>query len=317
MCMQSSTETTLPATGHSLEKGIGLPRRQQLLQAVEEYESGRISRRQFVQGVQTLIGAGAVSALLAACTPQDLAAFGLQEGVGTEEAETASAADLVTSMVTYGDEDALEGHLALPASTPAPAVLVIQEWWGLNPHIKDVANRFAQAGYVALAPDLYHGQVATEPTEARKLVMAMDRVTALEELDVAARHLLDLDATSGSRVGIVGFCLGGGMAQSFAAHNPLNGAAISFYGAPISDAEASQVHGALMTIWGADDGAFPIPRTEQLENALNAASIPNRRLVYEGAGHAFFNDTRAAYHAEAAADAWENSLEWFATHLQD
>ena len=298
-------------------KGIGLRKRKWLLNTIDQFESGVITRRRFVHVVTSLVGAGTASALLAACVVPAPESPAAPEGVGATGSEDASATGLETSMVSYGDpaQQQLEGYLAIPASTPAPAVLVIQEWWGLNPHIKDVANRLAQAGFVALAPDLYHGEVATEPTEARKLAMALDRATALLELDVAAQHLLALDVTSGPKVGIVGFCLGGGIAQSFAAHNPLNGAAISFYGSPLADSEAPQVHGALLTIWGARDGAYPLPRTEQLERALTEAGIPNRRLVYEGAGHSFFNDTRASYHAEAAQDAWQQSLEWFATYL--
>ena len=192
-------------------QALGVKKRQQLLATVDRFERGLITRRGFVQGASSLVGAGAASVLLAACSetvPEPPAA---PEGVGSEGDEEASATGLTTSMVEYGEHDqqTLQGHLALPASGPAPAVLVIQEWWGLNPHIKDVANRVARAGYVALAPDLYHGEVATEPTEARKLAMALDQATALAELDVAARYLLDLESTRGTQVGIMGFCLGG------------------------------------------------------------------------------------------------------------
>ena len=316
MCNQFSEITNTAQAG--LPESIGLRKRNLLLNAIDQFEKGAMTRRRFVNGVTSLVGASAASALLAACVvpaPEPPAA---PEGVGAEGSEDASAAGLQTSMVTYGGsgQPELKGHLAIPAATPAPAVLVIQEWWGLNPHIKDVANRFAQAGFVALAPDLYHGEVATEPTEARKLAMALDRSTALTELNAAAQYLLDLDSTSGETVGIVGFCLGGGIAQAFAVRNPLNGAAISFYGSPLSDEDAAQVNSALLTIWGAEDGAYALPRTEQLEQALTTAGVTNRRLVYEGAGHSFFNDTRASYHAEAAQDAWQQSLEWFTTYLE-
>ncbi len=310
MCLSPQMQNLKP-------QALGVPQRHRLLETVDRFEQGHITRRHFVRSASALVGVITASTLLAACTltiPEPPAA---PEGVGVEGSEEASAGGLTTSMVEYGEHEAqtLQGHLAIPASGPAPAVLVIQEWWGLNPHIKDVTNRVAQAGYVALAPDLYHGEVTTEPTEARKLVMALDQATALTELDLAARYLLDLDATSGDKVGIVGFCLGGRIAQAFAAHNPLNAAAVSFYGTPLSDEEAAQVHGALLTIWGAADPAYPLPRTEQLEQALTQADVPNRRLVYEGAGHSFFNDTRSSYHAEAAQDAWQESLAWFATYL--
>ncbi len=300
-----------------LSPRLGVKKRQQLLATIDQFEYGHITRRRFIRTASSLVGASAAAALLAACSltiPEPPAA---PEGVGTEGSEELSATGLTTSMVTYGEHDGqtLQGHLALPESGPAPAILVIQEWWGLNPHIKDVTNRVAQAGYVALAPDLYHGEVATEPTEARKLAMAMDQATALAELDAAARYLLDLETTTGDGVGIIGFCLGGRMAQAFAAHNPLNAAAVSFYGTPLSDEAAAQVHGALLAIWGADDPAYPLPRTAQLEQALTQADVPNRRLVYEGAGHSFFNDTRSSYRAEAAQDAWTQALAWFATYL--
>lgn len=303
-----------------LDSRIGLARRRKLIALVEQFETGVINRRAFVRLASASCGTGIAAALLAACTipPAAPPALPAGEGTGTAGSDEVSARGLETTLATYGEYEGqtLQGHLALPGGMePAPAILVIQEWWGLNPHIKDVANRFAQAGYVALVPDLYHGEVATEPTEARKLAMALDRGAALAELDVAARYLLDLEATTGDRVGIIGFCLGGGIAQAFAAQNELNGAAISFYGAPLSDAQAAQVHGALLTIWGSEDRSFPIPRTEQLEAALNAAQIPNRRIVYEGAGHAFFNDTRASYHPEAAEDAWQQSLDWLSTYL--
>lgn len=92
-----------------------------------------------------------------------------------------------------------------------PAVIVLQEWWGLNEHIQDVARRLAREGYVALAPDLYKGQVATEPDEARKLVMELDMPAAVQEIGSAADFLLAQDYVSGEQVGVMGFCMGGGL----------------------------------------------------------------------------------------------------------
>jgi hypothetical protein len=92
-----------------------------------------------------------------------------------------------------------------------PAVIVIQEWWGLVPHIKEMAERFSAEGYIALAPDLYHGQAAEEPDEARKLAMALDRDKAVAEITAAARYLATLPETQPKRVGVVGWCMGGGL----------------------------------------------------------------------------------------------------------
>ena len=116
--------------------------------------------------------------------------------------------------VTYPSRDGeeLTGYRAWPsaaADSPLPGLIVLQEWWGLNEHIKDVTRRFAAAGYVALAPDLYHGAVATEPDEARKLVMALDMPEAVAEIGQAIEFLLAQASVRGEKAGVVGFCMGG------------------------------------------------------------------------------------------------------------
>lgn len=107
------------------------------------------------------------------------------------------------------------GYLAMPAQAGRfPGIVVIQEWWGLVPHIKDVTERFARGGFVALAPDLYHGQAADEPDEARKLAMALDRERAVQEILAASRFLRSLDEVTPKKIGVVGWCMGGGLALS-------------------------------------------------------------------------------------------------------
>src|SRR3712207_1304759 len=105
-----------------------------------------------------------------------------------------------------------EGYLATPEGGSGPGVIVVQEWWGLVPHIKDIADRFAGEGFVALAPDLYHGESAQEPDDAGKLMMAMDAERAAKDLRGAADYLLNEGGASGSKVGVVGFCMGGQLA---------------------------------------------------------------------------------------------------------
>ena len=112
------------------------------------------------------------------------------------------------------------GYLVRPNDhQPYPAVVVLQEWWGLVPHIKDVADRFAASGFIALAPDLYHGEAASEPEEARKLSIALDRERAVAEVLAAARYLQALPEVAGRPTGVVGWCMGGGLSASAAAES--------------------------------------------------------------------------------------------------
>src|SRR5947209_5798467 len=138
-----------------------------------------------------------------------------------------------TESVTFrSNGDTANGHLAWPAGDGQfPAVVVIQEWWGLDDHIKDLTERMAREGFVALAPDLYHGQVATEPDDARKLVMALNMPIAMREIGGAIGYLSDLPVVEPKSVGVIGFCMGGRLSLTAASSGDERiGAAIAFYG---------------------------------------------------------------------------------------
>jgi carboxymethylenebutenolidase len=206
------------------------------------------------------------------------------------------------------------GYLAHQTGTePAPAVIVIQEWWGLNDHIKDIADRFAAAGYVALAPDLYHGQVATEPDEARKLAMALGSADAVAEIRAAMAYLRAQDFST-DEVAVIGFCMGGGLVLQTAVADDSLSAAVPFYGQPVSAAEAQNINAPLLSFLGSRDG-ISAAEYEQMHEVVEANGVPNHFQLYDGAQHSFFNDTRASYDAEAAADAWEQTLAWFEMYL--
>lgn len=209
-----------------------------------------------------------------------------------------------------------EGYLALPEWTPAPGIVVIQEWWGIDPHIRSVVDRFAEAGFVALAPDLYHGQVADEPDEARKLAMDLDRPRAMTEINGAADYLRGRPDVAGERVGVVGFCMGGGLVGYLACTSDRFGAAVVFYGSPPQPLDlAHQLACPLLGLYGgADRGILP-EAVEQFGQALGASGQPFELHTYPGAPHAFFNDTRPSYRPEAAADAWQRTLDFFRTRL--
>src|SRR3954468_7878216 len=123
-----------------------------------------------------------------------------------------------------------QGYLSVPESGEGPGVVVIQEWWGLVPHIKDVAARFPTQGFVARAPDLYHGDVARSPDEAGKMMMALNISQTEKDLRGAVQYLLDNEATTGDSVGTVGFCMGGALSLYAASKNPKVGACVVFYG---------------------------------------------------------------------------------------
>jgi carboxymethylenebutenolidase len=296
-----------------------------VMQLVRSFQVGEISRRDFLKKATAALGSAATAnLLLAACNAsptENPPPVIVEEGASEAEApvaETGASEGLATEMVSYtaSDGQPLMGYLARPAEGgPFPAIVVIQEWWGLNEHIKDLARRFARENFVALAPDLYHGAVASEPDEARKLVMELDMPAAVQEIQRAIDFLQEQEAVSGPEVGIVGYCMGGGLVLQTALISSDLGAAVVYYGQPLTPARAVQVRAPILGFFGAEDGGIPVPDVEAMYQAFDEAGLENEVHIYEGAGHAFFNDTRDSYNAEAAADAWPRTLDWFRTHL--
>lgn len=226
--------------------------------------------------------------------------------------------DLETRDLTFPSNDhETPGYLARPRGEgPFPALVVIQEWWGLVPHIRDVAERFAREGFIALAPDLYHSAKAEEPDEARKLAMALDRDRAVAEILAAARFLAAMPEVEPKKVGVVGWCMGGGLALSAAAEDGPIGAAVAFYGRPLAEADVERLQVPVLGLYGEEDHGIPVETVRAFEAALKRRGVPHEIHIYPGAGHAFFNDTRPqAYHPEAARDAWRRTLDWFRRYL--
>ncbi|MEK6222111.1 MAG: dienelactone hydrolase family protein [Chloroflexota bacterium] len=209
------------------------------------------------------------------------------------------------------------GFLAQPEGPGGyPGIVVLQEWWGLVDHIKDVAQRFAKQGFVALAPDLYHGQAASEPDEARKLAMAMDRKNAILECSAAAEYLNSLDQVSSKKSGVVGWCMGGALSLSTAAHNGAIGAAVAFYGRPLEADDVAKLNVPVLGIYGEDDQGIPVSIVKDFDKALDANNIPHEINIYPECPHAFFNDTRPqAFRPKEAQEAFEKSVSWFQKHL--
>lgn len=209
------------------------------------------------------------------------------------------------------------GYLSKPESGTGPGVIVIQEWWGLVDHIKDIADRFARAGFVALAPDLYHGKTAKSPDEAGKLFMALNIGQAELDLRGAIQFLLGQEETTGKKAGTVGFCMGGQLSLYAACANANVGACVNFYGIhPNVHPNIANLQAPVLGFFAEKDGSVPPEAARKLEAELKSAGKQAEFHIYPGVGHAFFNDTRAeVYNAAYAKQSWERMLKFFREHL--
>jgi len=194
---------------------------------------------------------------------------------------------------------------------------VIQEWWGLVDHIKDVCKRFAGEGFVALAPDLYHGKSTKSPDEAGKLMMSMRIDEAEKEISGAIDYLLNHEATTGDKAGVVGFCMGGALALYTATKNAKVGACVVFYGGhPKVKPDLPKLESPVLSLSGDRDRSVTPEVVHKLEQQLKSLGKQVDVVIYPGADHAFFNDTRpTVYVPEAAADAWRRTIDFFRKHL--
>jgi carboxymethylenebutenolidase len=203
------------------------------------------------------------------------------------------------------------GYLAIPSGETGPATIVLQEWWGLDGHIRSICDRFAAEGFFALAPDLYRGETTEQPSEAEQKMMALSMDQAEKDMCGAAAHLRAQPGVQGNGVGSVGFCLGGGLSVWAAASCPNIGAAVTFYYVmPHGKPDFSKITGPLLGHFGTSDEFISTDEAKALEEELRNAGVRVSFQFYENAGHAFFNDTNrlGTYDREAAELAWERTL---------
>ncbi|MBX9816604.1 MAG: dienelactone hydrolase family protein [Burkholderiaceae bacterium] len=225
------------------------------------------------------------------------------------------------SIVTFNRPDGkpVQGYLAEPAAANAPAIVVIQEWWGLNDQIKGVADRLAAAGYQALVPDLYRGKATVEEEEAHHLMTGLDFGDAAGQ-DI--RGALQYLKARAPKVGLTGYCMGGALTL-LAAASPELDAAVVWYGCPPLDyIDASQIKIALQGHWATQDQFFKIETVDGLEAKLGAAGVHYEFHRYL-AHHAFANETAVGpgriaatqYDPVWAQQAWDRTLRFFGKHL--
>lgn len=201
-----------------------------------------------------------------------------------------------------------------------PAVIVIQEWWGLTDHIKDIARRYAAEGYVAIAPDLYSRlghALTTDAGEAGKLMNTLKQEDGLTDLNATVAYLTSVPEVDGARIGVTGFCMGGSYALMLPCVNPAIKAAVPFYGqVPNPDAALQKLSAPVLYLYGEDDGWITKADVQRLAAALKKYNKPGEIKTYPGAPHAFFRDNDpSVYRPEAAKDAWVRTKAFFKQHL--
>jgi carboxymethylenebutenolidase len=219
----------------------------------------------------------------------------------------------VMSEFARPDGVATRAYLAM-AGHGRPGIVVIQEWWGLNDQICGVADRFARAGYNALAPDLYKGRVTTSPDEANHMMTGLDFPGAThQDLRGAA---IELEKHSG-KVAVMGFCMGGALTIAAAVHVPEITTAVCFYGIPPKEfADPAKIRVPFQGHFANKDDWCTPAAVDDLERTLKAAGVRHEIYRYDAA-HAFFNERSAAYNLEAADLSWDRMSAFLKTQLGD
>lgn len=212
-----------------------------------------------------------------------------------------------------------QGYIAAPATSgKKPAILVIPEWWGLDDWIRQQTDRFAKQGYVALAVDLYRGRVAKTPDEAHELMRALPEDRAIADLKAAFEYLASRSDVDASRIGAIGWCMGGGYALALAVNEPRLAADVINYGRLVTDpASIAKIKAPILGNFGGKDRGIPVADVNAFADALKKAGKEADLKIYPDAGHAFMNpNNKEGYRADDAADAWQRIDRFFAAKLR-
>ena len=230
------------------------------------------------------------------------------------------AAGTKTETVEFKNgNETVSGFLVTP-DTPGPhaAIIVIHEWWGLNDWVKEQAVKFAQLGYITLAVDLYRGKTATDAEKAHELMRGLSQDRGVSDLKAAFAYLASRKDVRPDRIGSVGWCMGGGFSIQLAVHEPKLRACIVNYGAlPTDPNDIQQIGGAVMGNFGEEDHGITKADVEAFQKAMDKANRAFNVKEYPGAGHGFENpNNKDGYRPEAAADAWERSVNFLSHFLK-
>jgi carboxymethylenebutenolidase len=214
-----------------------------------------------------------------------------------------------------------QGYLAIPEAGSGPGVVVLQEWWGLNDQIKEVCDRFASEGFVALAPDIFRGAETKEPDEAGKLMMALNIEQAAKDMAGAVDFLASHPAVTSKGVGVTGFCMGGGLALWLATLEPDEVVAVApYYGVipwPAAQPDYSRLRAPIQGHYAENDDFAGPAAVRALEKELGALGKQNEFFIYPGTEHAFTNHHRPeVFHEEHSETAWQRTLAFFHEHVK-
>jgi carboxymethylenebutenolidase len=220
----------------------------------------------------------------------------------------------MSKRISYGA--GLEGEIAEPSgSNKVGCVVLIQEWWGINDHVKNLVDRLANEGFVVLAPDLYHGKITKDAGEAGKLMNELDKAAAIKEIGAAVQHLKEHPRSSG-KIGVTGFCMGGALSFASATKIPGLAAVVPFYGLPGDGFDWSAVTAPVQAHFAKKDGWATVDGAEKIKKAIDAAGKTSMELHAYDADHAFVNDTRPEVYDEKNAKlAWSRMVDFFKKHL--
>src|SRR5215210_1936833 len=214
--------------------------------------------------------------------------------------------------------DTAPGYLAVPESGAGPGVIVLQEWWGLDDSVERYCDRFAEEGFLALAPDLYRGETTDQPDEAQQKMMAMNMEQSARDMSGAVDYLAEHEGFQGTGVGSVGFCLGGGLSVWAATVNPKVKAVVTYYYVmPHGKPDFSKIEAPVLGHFGTGDDFVSVDDARALEQELREAGVEVDFEFYEGAGHAFANDHNrlGTYDEEKSNEAWRKTVDFLKRHL--
>ena len=281
---------------------------QGVIDLYDEFTHGDVDRRDFMSRLASIVG-GMHAALLV--LPK------LENDYGRTPAVATTNSTIRTEYVTYpGASGNVRAYLAAPRLATAPAVIVIHENRGLNPHIEDVTRRAAMAGFWAIAPDALSplGGTPDDVDQARSRMRQLDRPQTEQDF-VAAAAFAKYNAATNGRVGCVGFCWGGSMANQMAVQSPDLNAAVAFYGSQPAASDVSKIRAAVLLHYAGLDTRINA-RIAEYEAALKTKGVRYQLHMYEGVNHAFHNDTSPTRYDEAAAKlAWQRTIDFFKRHL--
>jgi len=307
----------------------------------EDYQERRLTRRDALKLIASVTGSLLVAeSVLAACAPAPLEeSTAVQPATSIPEATQPLATQEIEPSATEpdgvnvspddiaieagpiefpGEGATLLGYLSRPGGDgPAPVILVCHENRGLNPHIEDVTRRLAKVGYVALAVDLLSRQGGSPQVGESNVPGALgniDPAQFVSDFKSGWAYLQDQPFADADRVGMVGFCFGGGVTWLMAVEMPELKAAVPFYGPPPPEDDLPRIQAAVLAIYGALDGRIT-GTAERIEAAMLANGKIFEKEIYSNADHAFHNDTSSRYNPEAAIAAWARTLDWFGRYV--